>query len=277
MDVNDKTELIYGLTEFNKKSLAKAWAQMQKRMRPEDRNVPFDPDDFGSKLAAQYREMFSGLKASEHLFVTSFAKHRNKDHEQRGIRTLWELYTDNKGYCLQFDEAEIIELLKKERTQRNYAILELGEVRYQFDENDPQTARLLFENEQRLLHEVRLAKPGLGLWPEYNKLMPFAEFAQRMMTYCARHKDPYFEDEREVRILAVPAHEYDLRLLPGTAARKELKLRPDNKRYIELGTDWPGAIEPVRILVGSRASPDLGDVLRLFNRKPEVLTTTFPV
>src|SRR5437868_5640509 len=74
MDVNDKTELVYGLSGLTKRALISAWDEIQKHMRPEDRGIILDEDDFTKKLVAHYRETFEGISASEHLFVTSFAR-----------------------------------------------------------------------------------------------------------------------------------------------------------------------------------------------------------
>jgi hypothetical protein len=49
---------------------------------------------------------------------------------------------------------------------------------------------------------VARAKPGLNLRPRYDRLWPFQTFAVRTLSFVARHKDPFFEDEREAPIVA---------------------------------------------------------------------------
>src|SRR5262249_41137687 len=112
-ELNDKTELIYGYTELTKQALRSALAQIDKHLVPTHPSQALDFDAAGEQLAEHYRKSFEGETGSERLYVTSFARARTADHERRGIRTLWELYTDNEGYCLQFDAEEVRSLLRR--------------------------------------------------------------------------------------------------------------------------------------------------------------------
>jgi hypothetical protein len=139
-------------------------------------------------------------------------------------------------------------------------------------------SHLLFQLKQHLLSVVAPAKPGLNLKPQYDRLWPFQVFAFRMLSFYATHKDPFFEDERETRIMAMPQKEADARLLGmGPALRKPVKTAGDGRRYVDLGADCRVGIEPRRIVVGPNARRDVDQVLAHFDRKPEVVYAEFPI
>jgi Protein of unknown function (DUF2971) len=275
-ELNDKTELIYGYTELMKLALRSALAEIDKQLVSEHPRQALEFDAVGKQLAEDYRKSFEGETGSERLYITSFASARTADHESRGIRTLWELYTDNEGYCLQFDAEEIRSLLRLEASRRNYAVLDLSEVHYGIQETDHEFRKLRFQMEQYLLDQVHRAKPGLKLNPQSKQLWPMSVFATRIYRYCAKHKDPYFEDEREMRIMAVPAKEADVRPITGIAARKRVKTMSNGRHYIDIGEDWTPGIEPLRIIVGPSARRDIDTILAAFERKPQVLNAEFP-
>ncbi len=275
-EVNDKTEMEYGHVEMNKLGIKAALAEIDKHLIPGYPRAELDHDDAGKRIAAQFRSSFEGPNGSEPLYVFSFAEARTEDQERRGILTLWDRYTQLEGYCLQFERRDILRLLDLERTKRNYALLELAKVHYGIDERSEECRDLLFQLEQHLLGVVAPAKPGLELKPQVEKLWPFQTF--RMLSFIARHKDPFFEDERETRVMAVAQRFDDARVFGmGPALRKPIKTMDDGRHYIELGADWRPGIEPRRIIVGPRARRDLDDILGCFDRKPEVFYLDSPI
>jgi hypothetical protein len=276
-DLNDKREVAYGLTELSTRALRAAYSKVEKLLKPEDARLPLDYIKAGAQIAEHFRASFDGDRGSEPLYLVSFARGSTEDHEQRGMLTLWDRYTRLEGYCLQFDSEEIDVLLRREFAMRNYAILELSPVHYGIDETDQEYQQLLFQHIQRLLIEVEAAKPGLCVKPEYEKLWALGALALRTLRFHARHKDPFFEDERETRIMAVPAKQSDSRVLFGPALRKEVHMMPDGRHFIDIGADWRPGIEPRRIIVGPKASRDLDGVLALFDRQPNVVIADFPI
>src|ERR1700730_2572720 len=273
-ELNDKTEMEYGYIEINKFALKAALVEIDKHLIPGHPRAELDYDNAGKLIAEQFRKSFEGPTGSEPLYVFSFAEARNEDQERRGILTLWDRYTKLEGYCVQFDRKEVLDLLSREALRRNYALLHLASVRYGIIQTDEECLDLRFQLEQRLLDVVARVKPGLNLQPRYERLWPFQTFAFRMLSFLARHKDPFFEDERETRIMAVPQKEADARALSmGPALRKPVKVMSDGRHYINLGADWRPGIEPRRIIVGPRAQRDLDSMLALFDRKPPVLYT----
>jgi hypothetical protein len=266
----------YGFIQLTTRAMRAAYAEAEKLLKPEDYRLQLDYHQAEKQLAEHFKKSFEGDIGSEPLYVVSFAKGRTEDHERRGMLTLWDRYTRMEGYCLQFDAGQIDALLRRESLTRNYGLLGLSAVHYGIDEADPEYRRLLFQLTQHLLIEIERAKPGLGVKPRYDQLWAFDAFAQRMLNFHAKHKDPFFEDERETRIMAVPARQAASRFMAAPALRKEVKIMPDGRHFIDIGADRPG-IEPRRIIIGPKASRDLDAVLVLFDRKPEVAIADFPI
>ncbi len=276
-ELNDKREVEYGHIEITKRSIAATFAKLDtvfKRLNP---GKPIDYAEAERRLLAHFRETFVGPKASEPLYFTSFAIAKTEDQEKRGILTLWDRYTQLRGYCLQYDSGEVNRALDREVAKYDYPLLGLDEVQYGIDEQSEEYREIMWQMSELLLDELRAAMPLLPFKPDYAKRWNFNVFAARMMHYVARHKDPFFEDEREARIIAIPA-KYD----PSARTDKGLVRKPvqkmDNGRsYIAIAEALPPGLEPRRIIAGPRASGNLGDVLKLFDRQPEVLLAEFPI
>jgi hypothetical protein len=216
-------------------------------------------------------------RQSEPLYICSFALSQTADHEHFGHLSLWDRYTQLTGYCLQYDAGEITSLLEKERRIRNYEILDLENIHYGIDDNDTRYRKLLFQMTQYILLEIVKRRPDLGIQLDYNKMAHFQDLAFELMRFISVHKDSFFEDERERRIIAVPAKTARPQFLIGPAWRKEIKKMPDGRRYIDIGADWPNALEPKRIIIGPKAPQDLSAVLPEFTRRPEVYIADFPI
>lgn len=275
-ELNDKREMEYGFVALMSRAFRAALDEVNERLTLQERR-PVDYADAEKKIAEGFRAMFEGDCGHEPLYVFSFATGKTEDHNKRGHLTLWDRYTRSEGYCLQFESADIRQILELEATRRNYGLLDLVPVQYGIDESSPDFRELLFQITQRLLAFIDHHKSGLALQVEYDKLWPDPTVGLRMLNFYSRHKDPFFEDERETRIMAVPAKQADSRVLTGPALRKQVKSMADGRHYIGIGEDWRPGLEPRRIIVGPRASADLGDILRLFERKVEVSTVNFPV
>jgi hypothetical protein len=96
---------------------------------------------------------------------------------------------------------------------------------------------------------VHRVKAGLGLKPDYEGMWPLPTFAHRMLRFYASTKDPSLVDEREVRIMAVPAKEPIARPFTGILAVKPVKTMSDGRDYIDVGAGWLPGIEPKRIII----------------------------
>jgi hypothetical protein len=98
-----------------------------------------------------------------------------------------------------------------------------------------------------------------------------------MLRYVAKHKDPFFEDERETRIIAVPAKNAEARFLTGLASVKRPKQAEDGRHYIGIGEDWRPGLEPCRIIIGPHANKGIENVLSQYQLRPIVINAKFPV
>jgi len=277
LDLNDRSELEYGYVELVKRGLRDAHAEASKLLKPEER-VDFDPEQAAPKIAAAFRAGYqAGPRESEHLFVTSFARARDSDEEDRGILIIWDRYCRDGGYCLQYEEEEVRRRVVLEAMRKHYAFAHLATVQYGVDESDPEYSELLFQQTQQLLAQVREAKAEMGVMVHDDLMWLQTQFVLRMMMYCSKHKDPFYKDEREVRVMAVPARLPSAEPGIGLLTVKEIKVTPTGRRYIDIGAGLTPGLEPVRIIVGPRASPDIDDVLARFARKPIVLRPSFPI
>lgn len=276
LDLNDDSELLYGLTGMMQRGLYAAYDECKKLLRPDEirRISQLDRDKNQKVLADFYRDVFA--RSAEHLHVVSFANSENADHSERGILTLWARYTNYSGYCLQYDETEVVQFLRREALISPYILIDLQRVKYGFDDSDTEYKELLNQTVLRLLGEVDRERHGLGVDPKFDQWWPDPTYTIQLLHYCAKHKDPFFEDERETRIIAVPSKVMDAR--PFSTFRTVKRVEQINsKRVIKLGEYCSPRIEPRRILIGPKAQLDISSVLSLFDRKPEVVVATTPI
>lgn len=276
IDLKDKNELLFGYVEMSKRGMRAALEEIDKPLKPGQRKE-LDWVEASEVLYEHYRAGFEGSAGSEHLFVTSFAKARDQDEEDRGILTIWERYCRDGGYCLQYDRDEIRHLLGLEASHRHYGVIDLAEVHYGVNESDAEFVELNFQMKQRFLAQVHEARVKLGLQPQYDRIWPMSVLATRFLAYCAKHKDPFYKDEREVRIMAVPAKEAIGRPFEGLKQIKPVKTMTDGRRYIDIGANWSFKLEPRRVIVGPKAQPDIAAIVGLFNRRAEIIRPVFPI
>lgn len=255
--LNDKREIEYGYIEFVRRALLGVFAELDKIMLRKP-GVTLDLTDGEQRLVEQFRNSFRGDKGSEPLYVASFAKGKTEDHDNRGMLTLWDRYTKLQGYCLQFRESDVRKIIDLESGQWNYAFLTLDNVQYGMDEGTSEYKELAFQIKQYLLIEVLKGMPTLPIQPAHEQMWPFTTFSTRMLRYIAKHKDPFFEDERETRIIGVPAKVAQARFLTGAAMVKHPKDHEDGRQYIGIGEDWRPGLEPCRIIIGPRADKNIG-------------------
>lgn len=274
--LNDKREIEYGYVEFFRRGFLGMFDEFDKVMpRLPGAKIPIEEAEKGFKEV--FWKQFEGEKASEPLYVASFAQGKTRDHDDRGILTLWDRYTHLEGYCLQFQEKDVRSIIELEATRRHYAFLALDNVHYGMDEGTSEYRELAFQMKQLLLLEVLKGMPQLPIKPAFDQMWAFDAFAARMLRYIAKHKDPFFEDERETRIIGVPAKFAKAQFLTGIASVKEAKQYPDGRSFIGIGEDWRPGLEPCRIIIGPRANKDISDVLPLFDNPPQVIVAEFPV
>ncbi|HEY4980893.1 MAG TPA: hypothetical protein VII24_02880 [Pseudolabrys sp.] len=273
LDLKDTREILYGLVELLKLSLKSAMAEVpadKKQRSYTDADLAQIEEKFYSHIRTVACQADDG-----HLYVTSFAAAKTPDHDRRGIRSLWKDIGED-GYCLQFSKDDIEMLVQREDRLFNYGLIQASSVSYGLDKSSSDYGPLQSQMVQRLLCFIATARPDVGVELQHERLWPETTFVGKLMQFCARHKDPYFEDQREFRILAIPANTAASRPFTGIAVKKRPHLPPSGKRYIDIGEGWERGIEPRQILVGPCASRNLQDVLNSFSCLPEIIYVDVP-
>jgi hypothetical protein len=270
LDLKDKSEFSYGFVELLKISLQRTFSEV-----PADKRVQsIDLERFQNDLNSQFRSQVHAA-GSGHLYVTSFAKAKVPDHSRRGIRSLWKQVGED-GYCLEFSDNDIIALIKREEGSFNYDLIQLSPVSYEIHEDSEDFTALRFQLVQIYLSAIAMTRPDVGVKPQRDRIWTQARIGAELMKFCGRHKDPYYEDEREVRIFAIPSNLADASPITGIRHKKTIHRSASGKRYIDIGQGWRTGIEPRRILVGPRASPNVKQFFNHFRSLPEIIHVDVP-
>ena len=271
LQLNDKSEYVYAWEILQRFALEIA---IQK-LPPDAIKVPVDINDRARKSTEQFKALFSGDIGL--MYVVSFAMSSSSDHERRGILTLWEKYTKHEGYCLQFDQRDIERLVEFELMKGSYAALSLSPVIYGVDTESREFRVLCYQLAQQFLLQVMRAKPGLRVQPDFQDIWADSYLHRKLMEFCGLHKDPCFEDEREVRIVGFPADQAAYRPFTGVATIKKRRTAPSGKGYIDIGEYWTPTLTPRRMIMGTKADPDISAALAYYNPKPEIAHANLPV
>ena len=271
--VNDSSEYFYAWGEIQKAAFKYALARL-----PGDLIQPdVDVEEMTEVLLKQMRDQLASSDGYGHLYVTWFALAKTPEHEKNGILTLWDRYTELKGYCLQFDKADIERMVHLDSMSRNYAWVALSPATYGVDQDTFTFRELAMQvGEQQLLHVLRETRDG-RIPVRHDDHWPPGLLARNIMDYCGSHKHPSFDDEREFRILAYPLEQADARVFTGIANKKTIHEGPAGKKHLVMGDSWRPGIQPKRIIVGPHADRSIEPVLDLFTRRPDVSVCTIPI
>src|SRR5258708_17401993 len=198
------------------------------------------------------------------MYVTSFARGRDDYEEEHGILTLWRCYTDTKGYCLQYSREKIQNLLAPERTFYSYAAIDLVDVQYGVDDDDPELRYLAQQYALWILTELARTRNE----PRFLEGMPPAHarhhVTARLLRFCCSHKNPAFCDEREVRIFAIPLNQTIVQPFRPTLPKPINNGPLPDSRYIVFGENRTPPLRPDRIIIGPNAELDEARVAALF-------------
>jgi len=235
------------------------------------------PDAWADTMLQQFRSSAAGLDPQGHVYVFSFARGSNEDQDRRGILTLWEHYTQNKGYCLQFEEDSVERFIEMEKMRGSYFWIELCDVRYGVDKQKREFKELAHQFAKRLVIQLSHRSGSEKIKANYNGLWAESAFYQKVTAYCGKHKDPAFADEREVRIFASPADRAESRIFTGIASKKQVRVNTSGKHYIDIGEFWSPGITPSRIIIGPNADPTLEVVLDKFEVTPDISLSNIPL
>lgn len=159
----------------------------------------------------------------------------------------------------------------------NYELLDIAEVKYGINKNERDFQELAFQLAQQfLLLVIRTRKEAL-LEPQWERMWPESVLYRKMMNYCATHKDPCFEDEREVRIIAYPSAAAQGRIFTGIASPKKIEIGTNGKKYIIIGGNSSPGIHPRRVIIGTKADKNIDSRLANYSPKPERAFAHLPI
>jgi hypothetical protein len=86
----------------------------------------------GNRLQAEgyYKTLVNSLNESTPPFVLSFCRHRKQKTIEHGLLSQWRAYAGSVGFAIEFDETELLELLKEEHGKFVYPVMKSDYVRY---------------------------------------------------------------------------------------------------------------------------------------------------
>jgi hypothetical protein len=65
--------------------------------------------------------------------------------------------------------------------------------------------------------------------------------------------------------------------MSGITTPKMIRKTETGKRYITLGEHWRPGIYPRRIIIGTKADPNIEAIVKQFNPRPEVAFANLPI
>lgn len=273
LQLNDSSEYFYAYEALQRDAYDYAMQRI-----PEDLKLPgIDIKTQSRKLIEEYKKTVASSDGYGQLYVISFASGSTQDHDERGMLTLWDRYTQNMGYCVQFDRAHIKQKLDSELMKAAYFWAELVRVTYGCDKTSPEFTTLTEELGEALLLQVARTYGDDRIKPDLvNRMVP-SLLERKILAYCAKHKDPFFEDEREIRLVLFPSPISQARVFTGVASAKKIRTSPTGKKYIAFGEHWKPGIAPARIIIGPRADPDIDGIIKAFNPPPQIFRADVPL
>lgn len=112
----------------------------------------------------------------------------------------------------------------------NYGALGFSEVRYGIDRDAYSYNQLRFQMAQNMIVQMLRAQPDLRIEPKWQGMWAESYLTRKVWDFCATHKDPCFEDEREVRLFGYPLPQAEARVFTGKASRKPIRTTANGKR-----------------------------------------------
>jgi hypothetical protein len=152
-----------------------------------------------------------------------------------------------------------------------------SEVSYGVDRDAYHYKQLCFQMAQNMILQMLRARPGLRIEPKWKDMWADSYLVRQVLNFCATHKDPRFEDEREVRLFGYPLPQAEARAFLGVASRKPIRTTANGKRYVVFGENWRPGISPRRIIIGTKADPNIEALVSKFPTRPEVAYANLPI
>jgi hypothetical protein len=207
--------------------------------------------DADSLVRTLYEKIFGGGLAVP--FIASFCSHVNDQSYERenGLLSQWRGYGKDGGFCIVFDTTAIVTILEAEFNAYNWTHLQIAPVHYAYDDIEVDT--LFPELVERCEAFVVRTLDNKHPLVDEGGLAPF------FMSACPLLKHQGFREEREVRIVAIPADRQVLRSFVAQHPEydvserwKTIHLRSDtNVQYVKLNDHRNKAPLPIkRVIVG---------------------------
>jgi hypothetical protein len=250
-DLNDSTEVTL-LREPLKSVIAPLFDETMSRRNRHLRRF-YESTGGGAKMARDFVNSLYGstfesknnITAVE-AFVTSFSTHaEDKPYErEHGLLSQWRAYGGGDGFCIVFDTPALGHLLAREFDARYWVHLNMEPVRYAVDEVPldalfPKLVRAGADTLQQFLSGAK--SPEMGL-PEF-------------LAGATLLKHKGFQEEREVRIVAIPGTAIQHKQMKREHADfpdrppPTIHIRPENgRRYIPL-LDGCNATLPIKYVI----------------------------
>lgn len=273
LDVNDSSEFLYAWSLLLQDALRDVLNHIPDDQKRPDCNLDAETEHIASML----RGSIKGGEGYGHLYMTSFAQAATDDQEHRGILTLWDRYTRHQGYCLQFDRDDLKRMMSLDSQRSNYGALGLKRVCYGIDPDAYDYRELRSQLAQRLIVQMLRTRPDLRVEPKWQGMWAESYLERQILDFCATHKDPCFEDEREIRLFGYPVAQAESRVFFGMAYRKPIRTTANGKRYVVFGESWKPGIWPRRIIIGAKADPNIDAPAAKFPNRPEVVHAELPI
>ena len=263
MSLNDPSEYMYAYSAIANAAVAVCVSSMP----PE---LPIDKIKLFQLAPQEFKPEIQRTLSKVAIYVTSFGLGWNDYENEEGIRTLWRTYTNYTGYCLQFEQSKIMNLLRLESEVYNYRGIRVCDVKYGINENEPEFIWLKHQFSLNLRSKLAVLTGHQSLRSGLEEAVPFIQIDPRLTLFCCTHKDPSWCDEREVRVLAMPEEQAMSRPFVGIALTKPVHTDCKSRRYIAFGETLRLGFIPHRVLGGLESQKSIEEVKAPFNASPDV-------
>ena len=134
-------------------------------------------------------------------YITSFCTTSNEKVKKHGLLSQWRGYSQGGGYAIVFETSDLMQLLEEEN-KKGWGVMFVGDVMY--SSNNPKKIHKEFEDESELHIQ--------NFYRNQNNQNLQEKIYFAIMQCACRYKHWGFEEEKEVRIVAIPhnkrTHDY---------------------------------------------------------------------
>ncbi|MCP3053759.1 DUF2971 domain-containing protein [Aurantimonas marianensis] len=209
------------------------------------------------------------------LYITSFAKGRNEEENDHGILSLWDRYTKNKGFCLQFSHDDVARLIHSEDSFYSFEKIGIADISYGVDKNSQDYKGMVEQSFINLLRFIYIRTNDERFLLRDQEISYDATFLSKFLVYCSTHKDPSFIDEREARIFNFPLG-FAIPKFCRTTLAKPIS-NQDGKKYVTLGDTIRPGITPNRVIIGPLCETSIDEFRFRFPFIKHVLKSQIPI